>query len=172
MPRNDKTVNRLLGDRGVHIGYDEAGTPNSAPFRSKHDSPFSYKASRGECHIAFDKSFLLSQDALLAAGLFEKGRILWGRLEIEADSGGTALRTAGERSRIISGLQDEITVWIECAKPMNAHETVVVYNNLGKDMNGDVEKRFLKDGSNANCRKEKGAFAEWSQRFDTLMVTP
>jgi hypothetical protein len=93
--------------------YDNAGTPNSAlPGASKH---FSYKASRGEYHIAIGP---LTGDAFRAADLFEKGRILLGHLEREKDGGETAaLRTAprtmferalcAKRSTLLSFLPDD-----------------------------------------------------------------
>jgi hypothetical protein len=64
------------------------------------------------------------------------------------------------------------------SRSMNAGKTVISGNRFGGDMDGDsnedinVEKRFSRAGSNADCRKEKVSRAERPRHFDTLSVTP
>jgi hypothetical protein len=94
MPHNYERVNRFLESARVRIIYEKNPVSAKDGLQSlrKHCS---YKSSRGEYRVYIDES--LTDPEYMAADLFEKGRILFGHLEENAEERADA-RASFERA--------------------------------------------------------------------------
>jgi hypothetical protein len=106
-----EAVNRFLERIAVRVIYDNRliYEENDAPSLPRH---FSYKASRGEYRVYIDKSLVGADYG--AADLFEKGHILFGHLDFEADEQETNTKRAAferalfaKRSSLFAFLPDD-----------------------------------------------------------------
>jgi hypothetical protein len=111
-------INRFLESIPVRIIYDDRTIyEENAPLQSRH---FSYKSSRGEYHVYIDQSLVGSADYEVA-DLFEKGHILFGHLDFEADEQETNTERAAferallaKRSTLLAFLPDDAAKRLSC----------------------------------------------------------